>query len=191
MATWAVTAQLTSGTLTVNSTDRIWFNGSGGAAGGFGINVVVGSYQDTTHISDNTDTHRCTTNHVHNVKYIDSTHMSLDGAASALLSTLTTANSPLKFNFSDPSSVATQSGFFYVYAGSDGTSTSGIATVQAAQGGTTSTWVSAGTGVTSGSLGLADQTAATSHDFFIAMSVTPASTGAKTTMTSKITLTYV
>jgi len=191
MATWTVTAQLTTGTLSVNATDRIWFNGSGGGAGGFGINVVVGSYQDTTHISDNTDTHRCTTNHVHNVKYLTSTTMSLDGAGSANLSTLTTGNSPLLFNFADASSVATQSGFFYVYAGSDGTATTGIATIQAAQGGTTSTWVSAGTGITTGSLGLADQSASTSHNFYIAMSVSPASTGAKTTMTAKITLTYV
>jgi hypothetical protein len=117
--------------------------------------------------------------------------MSLNGAGSANLSTLTTGSSPLLFNFADAASVATQSGFFYVYAGSDGTSTSGIATIQAAQGGTTSTWVSAGTGVTAGSLSLADQSASTSHNFFIAMSVSPASTGAKTTMTAKITLTYV
>jgi len=191
MATWTSTAQLTSGTLALASTDRVWYNGSGGAAGGFGINVVVNSYQDTTHISDNADTHRCTTNHVNNTKYIDATHVSLNGTASALLSTLTTANAGLLFNFADPSSVATQSGFFYVYAGSDGTATTGIATIQAAQAGTTSTWVSVGTGVTTGSLALADQTASTSHNFYIATSVTPLSTGAKTTMTAKITLTYV
>lgn len=160
----------------------MWFNGAA-----WGTNVVVGSYQDTTHVSDSSDTHLCTTNHVHNVKYLTSTTMSLDGAGSANLSTLTTGNSPWKFNFSDGSSVATTSGLFYFYDGTtDATAMSGV-TVQAAEGGTTSTWVAAnGSG---SALSLANQGAATSHDFFIAASLTPTSVGAKTGK-CKISLTY-
>lgn len=114
--------------------------------------------------------------------------MSLNGAGSANLSTLTTANSPLKFNFSDGASVATSAGKFYAYDGTtDATPAVGV-TVQAAQGGTTSTWVAAnGSGA---ALTLADQAAATSHDFFIALSMSPSSTGAKTGK-MKMTLTYV
>lgn len=183
MATWALTAQLTTGTLSVGATDRVWFNGAS-----FGTNITVGSYQDTTHISNNSDTHQCTSNHVHNVKYLTSTTMSLDGAASANLSTLTTGNAPLKFNFSDASSVATSAASFYFYDGTtDATAMSGV-TVQAAEAGVTSTWVAAnGSGA---ALSLANQGAATSHDFYIAASVSPSSTGAKTGK-CKITLTYV
>ena len=183
MATWTLTAQLTTGTLTVGATDRIWWNGTL-----FGDNVVVSSYQDSTHISNSSDTHQCTTNHVHNTKYLTSTTMSLDGAGSANLSTLTTGNSGLKFNFADGASVATSGGKFYAYDGTtDATAMAGV-TFQAGEGGTTSTWVAAnGLGA---ALSLANQGASTSHDFFIATSVSPSSTGAKTGKI-KITLTYV
>ena len=60
-------------------------------------------------------------------------------------------------------------------------------TFQAAEGGTTSTWVAAnGSG---SALTIADDTAATSHDYFIAISVTPTSVGAKTGKV-KLALTY-
>lgn len=182
MATWTLTAQLTTGTLSVGATDRLWFNGAT-----FGTNVTVSSYQDSTHISNSSDVHQCTTNHVHNVKYLTGTTMSLDGAGSANLSTLTTANSPFKFNFSDASSVATTAGVFYFYDGTTDSTAMVGTTVQAAEGGTTSTWVAAnGSGA---ALGLANQSAATSHDFFIASSLSPSAVGAKTGK-CKISLTY-
>ena len=121
---------MTTGTLSVGATDRIWFNGAA-----FGTNVVVGSYQDTTHISNSSDTHQCSTNHVHNVKYLTGTTMSLDGAGSANLSTLSTGNAPFKFNFADGASVATTNGKFYFYDGTtDATAMAGV-TVQAAAAG--------------------------------------------------------
>jgi hypothetical protein len=183
MATWVTTAQLTTGTLVVGATDRVWFNGAT-----FGTNVTVSSYQDSTHVSNSSDVHQCSSFHVHNTKFLTSTTMSLDGAASANLSTLTTANSPLKFNFADPSSVATSACTFYFYDGTtDATAMAGV-TIQAGEGGTTATWVAAnGSGA---ALSVANQAASTSHDFFIACSVSPSSTGAKTGK-MKITLTYV
>ena len=183
MATWTLTAQLTTGTLSVGATDRIWFNGTN-----FGDNVTVGSYQDSTHISNSSDVHQCSTNHVHNTKFLTSTTLSLDGAGSTNLSALTTGNAPLKFNFSDASSVATSSATFYAYDGAtDATAMAGV-TFKAGEAAVTSTWVTAnGSGA---ALSLADQSAATSHDFFVALSLSPTSTGAKTGKI-KITLTYV
>jgi hypothetical protein len=182
MATFTVTAQLTTGTLTVGATDRVWFN-----AAAFGDNVAVSSYQDSTHISNSSDVHQCSSNHVHNTKYVASGTMSLDGAGTANLSTLTTGNAPLKINFSDASSVATSVGKFYAYDGTtDATAMVGVA-VQAAEAGTSSAWVAAnGSGA---ALSLADQGAATSHDFYIAISVSPTSAGAKTGK-FKLSLTY-
>jgi hypothetical protein len=189
---WTVTAQLTTGTLVVGATDRVWFNGVGGT---FGTNVVVGSYQDGTHVSNNTDVHQCTTNHVHNTKFLTSTTMSLDGAASANLSTLTTANAPLKFTFDTTdlggASVTTSGAKLYAYSTADGTPVSGV-TVQAGEAAVTSTWVSIGTtGAAAAGLSIADQSTATSHNFFAAISITPTSTGAKTTNVLKLSLTYV
>lgn len=193
---WTVTAQVTgSPNFTVAATNRIWFNGVGGT---FGTNVVVSSYQDGTHVSDNADAHvaACTTGgHLHNTKYLTGTTMSLDGAASANLSTLTTAQAPLKFVFDTTdlggASVATSGAKFYAYSSSDGTPVSGV-TVQAGEAAVTSTWVSIGTtGAAAAGLTIADQSTATSHNFFLAVSVTPISTGAKTTNVLKLSLTYV
>jgi hypothetical protein len=186
MATWTLTAQLTTGTLTVNATDRVWWNGAT-----FGTNVAVSSYQDSTHITNNTDVHQCSTNHVHNTKFIDSTHVSIDGGASTVLAAgtvPTTAQCGLKFNFSDAASVATSSGTFYAFDGTtDATAMAGV-TFQAGEGGQTTTWIAAnGSG---SALSLANQAAATSHDFFIFTSISPTSTGAKTGKI-KIVLTYV
>jgi hypothetical protein len=182
MATWTLTAQLTTGTLTVNATDRIWWNGTN-----FGDNVVVSSYQDSTHISDNADAHRCTTNHVNNTKFLTSTTVSINGAASSSLP-VATGSTGLKFNFSDPSSVATSNGKFYAYDGTADANPMAGVTFQAAEGGQSTSWAAAnGSG---SALTLVNQSAATSHDFFIASAVSPSSTGAKTGKV-KITLTYV
>lgn len=182
MATWTVTAQLTTGTLAVGATDRVWLNGTN-----WGDNVTVGSYQDSTHISNSSDAHQCTSNHVHNTKYLTSSTVSLDGAGSANVNTITTGQCPLKFNFSDASAVATSATTFYAYDGTtDATAMVGV-TFQAFEQGD-SAWVAAnGSGA---ALSLNDQSAATSHDFYVAVAASPTSTGAKTGKI-KMTLTYV
>lgn len=197
MATWTLTAQLTTGTLAVGSTDRIWWNGAT-----FGTNVVVGSYQDSTHISNSSDVHQCTTNHVHNLKYVDATHYILDGGSSTLIAANTaptTAQASFKFNFSDAASVATSAATFYFFNGTtDATGMVGVTphALEAGASGSTG-WDIPNAGGTPGNvngsgnaLQLANQAAATSHDFYVACSVTPTSTGAKTGQV-KIVLTYV
>jgi hypothetical protein len=186
MATWTLTAQLTTGTLAVAGTDRIWYTGAA-----FTDNVVVGSYQDSTHISNSSDVHQCSTNHVNNTKWLADTgasSVSLNGAAASNITALTTANAGLKFNFADGASVATSNGKFYAYDGTtDATAMVGV-TFKAYQISNGSSWTGAnGSG---SALTLADQAAATSHDFFLASSVSPTSTGAKTGRV-KISLTYV
>jgi hypothetical protein len=186
MATWTTTAQLTTGTLTVGATDRVWFNGAL-----YGNNVTVSSYQDSTHITNNTDVHTCTTNHVNNTKYLTATTVSINGAGGTTLAAgtvPTTAQAPLLFNFADPSSVATSATTFYFYDGTtDATAMVGV-TVQAIEASTSTTWVAAnGSG---SALGLANQSASTSHNFYVACSTSPTATGAKTGK-MKCVLTYV
>lgn len=183
MATWTFTAQLTTGTLTIGATDRIW----GTADTGMSTPVTTSSYQDYTHVSNSSDVHQCTTNHVHNTKYLTSTTMSLDGAGSANLSTLTTGNAPIKINFSDASSVTTTGAVFYAYDGTTDSTAMVGTTFQAGEAGVTSTWVAAnGSG---SALSIADDTASTSHDYYIALSMSPSSVGAKTGKI-KMSLTY-
>lgn len=188
MATWLLNAQLTDGTtLAVNSTDHIWLNGTN-----FSTQVTVGQYQDTTHISDVNDVERCTSIHPHNTKFVDGTHVSIDGAGSQVLAAggspvPSTAQAPLVFNFSDPSSVATSAAKFYAYDGAtDANPMAGI-TFQAIECAQSTSWTAAnGSGA---ALTLQNQGAATSHNFYIGLSASPTATGAKTGNV-KITLTY-
>jgi hypothetical protein len=187
MATWSLTAQLTSGTLALGATDRIWWNGAN-----FGDNVVVGSYQDSTHVSNSDDVHQCSANHVHNTKYVDDSHYILDGGSSTAFDVThpTTSQCGLKFTFTDASSVSTSGGKFYVYDGITETSSMAGVHFQAfqADGTIVPAWVDAnGSG---SALSLANQTAATSHDFYIGTSVSPTSSGAKSGKI-KIVVTYV
>lgn len=191
MATWALTAQRTDGSsvVTVGATDRLWFNS------GLNLtdNVTVGNYQDGTHISDNADAHNAACGgaggHVNNTKYLGANTVSINGAASANLAGAvpTAAQCPFKFNFADPAAVATSNAKFYFYDGTtDATAMAGVA-VQAIEQGNTA-WVAANG--SAAALNLANQAAATSHNFYIATSLSPSSTGSKTGK-CKITLTYV
>ncbi len=192
MATWTLTGQRTDGTSTVviEPTHRLWFN----AGVNLTDNIAVGSYQDGTHGSDGADAHLAgcggTAGHINNVKFLSSTTTSINGAASATLSSTvpSAAQAPFRFNFSDPASISTSNGKFYFYDGTtDSTAMAGV-TVQAIEVGISTSWVAAnGSGA---ALALANHAAATSHDFRIATSLSPSSNGAKAGK-CKITLTYV
>lgn len=192
---WTLTAQLTTGTYTVLTTDQIWWTaGTDNTSANY---VVVGNYQDGTHIyASNGTTHQCATNHVNNTKFVDSTHVNINAGGSVLLTSMTTANCGLKFVFDTSdlggASVTTSGAKFYAYDGTTDTNAMAGVTFQAnGFSGSTATgtsWVAAnGSG---SALTFADQTTATSHTFYVATSVSPTSTGAKTGKV-KFTLTYV
>jgi hypothetical protein len=184
MATFTWTAQLTTGTLTIGATDKVGFYGTN-----FGDAITVNSYQDSTHIENSSGTHQCTTNHVHNTKYLTSTTVSIDGGASQTLgaSVPTTAQCPLKINFSDASSVATSNGKFWADNGSDTATAPTDVTFKAGEQSNTS-WTSAAP--KSNAVSLANQAAATSHDFYIFCSASPTAVGDKTAFRLGIELTY-
>jgi len=117
--------------------------------------------------------------------------VSINGAGGTTLAAgtvPTTAQCGLKWNFSDAASVATSNGIFYAYDGTtDATAMAGV-TFQAGEGGVTTTWIAAnGSG---SALTIQDDTASTSHDYFLFTSVSPSSTGAKTGKI-KMSITYV
>lgn len=183
MATWTTYGVLQNGTtLQLNATDHIWVNGTA-----FGLNIVAGQYQDSTHISDSNDIQRDTTSALNNIKYVTSSTVSVNGGQAVTLSGVTNSQVPLKFNFSDGSAVATSAAKFYAYDGvTDANPMVGI-TFQAAEVGDTAWTAANGSG---SALALNDQGAATSHDFYVAFSASPSSPGAKSG-SIKLSLTYV
>lgn len=178
------------------STNTIVFAGSGGIS----TPVTVAAYQDETHIgTGDPGTDACGTNHSNNVKYISNTQFDSGSGTETLNDTnLTSDECTIRIRFTDGSSVATSNARFYAY---DGTTTTteavGVDVEAFEQGVTATTWttINDDSGNTGGDnsgqrLDLSDQSAATAHTFYIAISASPESVGAKTSFDFGVALTY-
>ena len=178
MASWAVVAQLTSGTLTLNATDRIWMCGSA-----FGTPIDVGVAQTTVHISTDADVERCSTNHVNSLIYsTDAQHYKLNGGTETAFASGAplTSECSLKFTFSDASAVKTSNTKFFCYNGSDENTAWADVTFYAFEktASNTPAWDEANS--LSNALPLADHTgAATDHDFYVGLCTVPTDNGEK------------
>jgi len=181
MATFTWYLQGTTAT-TVDATDIYQFAGST-----FGSAITVGAYNDSTHVESSTGTNVSTGNAPKNSKYLTSSTVSINGGASEALSGVTTANCPVKINFSHGTSVITYDAVFYSY---DGTTTAasptGVTFYCAEQ--SNASWTNAEGSASA--MALANNTTATSHDFFILASASPESVGLKTAFKLRIELTY-
>lgn len=171
-----------STTTTIGATDILGLYGSS-----FDTAIEVGSYQDSTHVENDSNVEQCTSYHGHNTKYAGAALVSIDGAANEDVANILTSECALKINFSDASSVTTTSNTFWAYDG--GTESNGPTniTFYALEQGDAA-WTNAeGSG---SALTINDDTAATSHDYYIAVSASPDAVGDLEAFTLKIQLTY-
>lgn len=180
MATYIWYLQGTTPT-TIEATDIIQF-----AGGTFGSSIVVSSFNDSTHVESSVGADDSSANTPKNSKYISSGNVDIGGGSTAL-SGITTANCPLKINFSDAASVAVSGHIFYAYDGSTTTAVPTGVTFYAAEQGDAA-WTNAEG--SAAALGITDQVAGTSHDFFILISASPESVGLKTAFKLRDELTY-
>lgn len=187
MATYVWTLQGGTPT-TIDATDIIQF-----AAATFGSAIVVGAYQDTTHVESSVGANDSSANTPKNSKFISQTggtggDSQVDvGGGTVDLDTISTANCPLKINFSDASSVVTVSHKLYAYDASTTTAVPTGVDFRAAEQGDAN-WTEAegsAAGVT-----VTDDTTATSHDFYFLISASPTSAGEKTAFKIRDELTY-
>jgi hypothetical protein len=111
-----------------------------------------------------------------NSKYLTSNTVDI-GAGSVALNSVTTANCPLKINFSHATSVVLSAVKFYAYDGTTPATAPVEVTAQVAEQGNTN-WTAAGG--SAAALTMADHTTNTSHDMFLLVSVAPTTVGAKT-----------
>lgn len=184
--TWALQGSTPT---TVEATDIVQFAGSGG----FDSKITVGEYNDTTHVKSSVGANDSSANTPNNVKFIsqsggtggDSQADWGDGTED--LDAILDAECTLEINFSDASSVATESAIFYAYDGTTTTNGPTGVTFVAAEGGDTNFTAAEGSG---SAVSLTDQAAATSHDFYIACSASPDSVGLKDSFSLRCELTY-
>ena len=199
MATFTWTLQGATNPTTIDAADVVQF-----ASGTFNSAITVGQYNTSMHLDQNGggSVDDSSGNAPHNIQFISQTggtagdsQCKLNGGATVDIDSITTAQSPLKINFSDAASVATSSTIFYA---DDGTTTTngptGVTFLAAEQADATFRTAegsgSPGIGTGTGSLTLGDQGAATSHDFFVLITASPDSVGAKTLFRFRIELTY-
>jgi hypothetical protein len=181
MATFTFTLQGSSDTV-IGATDRLQFAG----ASGFDSKVTVGAYNDSTHVKSSADANDSNGNTPENNKYVSGTTADWgDGVEN--LNLITEAECALKINFSDAASVEITDAIFYAYDGSTTTAVPTGVTFQAAEQGDAA-WTNAEG--SAAAVTLADQAAATSHDYFIAVSASPESVGLKSAFAIRVELTY-
>lgn len=188
MATFVWTLQGSTPT-TIDASDIVQFAG----VGGFDSKVAVNAYNDTTHVSSSGGGNDSSGNTPNNNKFISQTggtggDSQADwGDGTEDLDAITTAEASLKINFSDASSVITESAIFYAY---DGTTPSAVPTgvdFRAAEVGDANFTEAEGSGA---AVTITDDTAATSHDYFLVISASPTSVGLKDDFSLRIELTY-
>lgn len=109
------------------------------------------------------------------------------GGGTVDLDTISTANCPLKINFSHGSSVATSGAIFYAYDGTTTTAVPTEITFQAAEQGDAN-WTNAEG--SAAAVTITDDTTATSHDYFILLSASPESVGLKSAFKLRLELNY-
>lgn len=187
MAVFTWTLQGTSPT-TIDSDDIIQFAGAT-----FDSPITVSSYNDSTHVESSVGADDSSGNTPNNVKFIsqsgggggDSQADWGDGTED--IDAITTAEATLKINFAHTSSVATTNAIFYAYDGTTPATAPTDIDVRAFEVGDTNFTEAEGSG---SALALDDNTAGTSHDYFIGVSCSPASVGEKTAFAFRMELTY-
>ena len=180
MATFTWTLQGGTPT-TIEATDKLQFAGAT-----FGSAITVSEYNDSTHVESSVGADDSSGNTPKTSKYIDTDSVDI-GGGTVDLSSISTANCPLKINFSHDSSVVTTGAIFYAY---DGTTTTAVptgVTFQAAEQGDTN-WTNAEG--SAAAVSITDDTTGTSHDYFILASASPESVGLKTAFKLRFELTY-
>lgn len=183
-----------------NQISNLSGSGLGFYGGGFGYSVAVGSYQDTTFITNGAGTtqgEQC-----NNVKYMNIGSGIINSASSGVpLISIPNYLAPLRINFSHSSAVRTQNAKVYIYDRSSVNSpASGVTckvaeiihpgTTQVPTGSGDTTWLTpTGSSVivdlvaSPGLSGLSPNGPSTSdanHDWFLAISASPNSIGSKT-----------
>lgn len=179
MATFAWQLQGGSPT-TIDSQDVLQF-----AGGTFDSPIPVNTYNESTHVKDgDDDSDKSSSNTPNNNKFVsqsggtggDSQADWGDGTED--LDQITNGEAALKVNFSDASSVEVVDAVIYSYDGSTPATPASNVDVRLAEVGDANFTEAEGSGA---ALALTDQdTPATSHDYYIVASMSPATAGLKT-----------
>ena len=163
--------------------------------------ITVATFQNGTHVgSGDPGTDQCGANHMNNVKHVASGTMSVNGGGTENIDDagLAAAECSLRIHFNHTSSVAVSGVRFYAYDGSNVLNEAVGVDIYAFERGVAATsWtlLNDDSGNVGGDnageyMSLADSGAATDHYCYLAVSISPESVGAKSSVDLGVTLTY-
>ncbi|HLE03324.1 MAG TPA: hypothetical protein VI729_01755 [Anaerolineales bacterium] len=163
--------------------------------------ITVAAFQDGTHAGNGTPgTDQCGANHANNVKYLTGSTMSVNGAGSEAINdtNLAEIECSLRVHFSHGSAVAISGARLYAFDNSVVTNEAvGIDMYAFERGVAATAWtlINDDSGNIGGDnagerLALGDKTSATDHYWYIALSASPESVGAKASFAIGCALTY-
>jgi hypothetical protein len=163
--------------------------------------ITVAAWQDGSHLgTSEPGTDQCGANHMNNVKYIGSTEMSVNGAATEDINdtNLTESECTMRIQFTNSPAVALTSARLYAYDGTTTTAEAIGVEVNAFERGVSATsWtlINDDSGNTGGDnsgerLDLGDKSSATINFYYLAISASPESVGGKTQFDFGVALTY-
>lgn len=166
----------------VETTDSIQFSG-----GTFDTPIMVGSYNGGTHVRSSGGSDDSSANSPKNSKYLTSTTVDV-GGGSVSLSSVPTTSCPFKITVSYDSNITLSDVKMFAYNGTtEATAPTNLDVYLAEQGNTT--WTNADG--SANALTLNDKTTpATSHDFYVLMSVKPTAVGTQNANKVKFQFTY-
>lgn len=188
MATFVWTLQGATPT-TIDATDIIQFAG----AGGFDTKVTVGAYNGSTHVESSVGANDSSGNTPENNKFISQTGGTAGdsqadwGDGTEDIDAILTSECALKINFSDASSVITESNIIYAY---DGTTTTAVPTGVDFRIAEQADIIFTEAEGSAAACTVNDDTANTSHDYYFIISASPTSVGEKTAFAIRMELTY-
>jgi hypothetical protein len=170
-ADWQIFAQLTDGSdLELRDGRQLRFSWDT-----FSTDVPLSSWAKESHVVDSDGNELCLFAHAHSTRFVDATHVSLDGAASSLLTGLTTAQATLRLVATLDRDAAVSGAKFYAYDGTTDANAPSGAALKAYEVGHGSSWATPGG--SAGALLLADQAHAVVHTWYIAVSLSPSAPG--------------
>lgn len=178
--TFGFTLQGDSGTA-IDATDKIQVSG-----GAFDDPIEVGSYQDGTHIETSGGADKSSADNPKNSKYLTSSTVDI-GGGSVALSSVATADCPLKIVVSDASAFAITSSRLWAYDNSVDANPPEDITIKVAQQGDSAWSTPAGSG---SAMDCGASGSATSHTFYFMLSATPTSAVAIANAAIKFEATY-
>lgn len=176
-------------------TNTVVFSGS---ATQHDVAITLNTWNSGTHVGNgDPGTDQCGANHMRNVKYVSNTEFDSGSGTETLNDTnLVATECTMKVMFTDTSSVVTSSGKFYTFDGSTTTNEAvGIEAYAFEQGKGNTSWAqinddSANLGGYNDAMALGDQTTATEHTYFIAISARPEQVGDHTEFDMGIAVIY-